>query len=149
VNFTILEGIVLLSYCFALGCYTQEAKEIFEFVKELLAQGKRRASGLSLESLYHCLNHTILFELSLPTETLAQRTAILDTLHRLTTNRSLAFGPGNYDLEFIGCLVHCLLELTSSRHQVCSPHLPSINKDFSRGVLTFCSSNWLVLYVNL
>jgi hypothetical protein len=100
------------------GCYNKDGKEIFEFVKELLAQGKRRASGLTLDSLYSCLNRTILFELSREADCLARRTAVLDTLHRLKDNRSLVFGPGNFDLEFISCLTHCLLELTSSRHQV-------------------------------
>jgi hypothetical protein len=27
-------------------------------------------------------------------------------------SRSLIFGSGNHDLEFIGCLCHCLLQLT-------------------------------------
>ena len=101
-----------------LGSYNKEAKEIFEFIKELLAQGKRRSSSLSLDTLYTCLNRTILFELSRPTDSIAKRTAVLDALHRLATNRILIFGHGNIDLEFIGCLTHCLLELTSPRHQV-------------------------------
>lgn len=100
------------------GAYNKESKEIFEFVKELLAQGKRRSSSLSLDTLYSCLNRTILFELSRKTDSIAKRTGVLDALHRLTASRSLIFGPGNIDLEFIGCLTHCLLELTSPRHQV-------------------------------
>lgn len=43
---------------------------------------------------------------------------MLEALHRATASRSLVFGQGNYDLEFVGCLTHCLLELTSHRHQV-------------------------------
>ena len=45
-------------------------------------------------------------------------TAVLDSLLRLTNSRSLVFGPGNYELEFVGCLTHCLLELCSDRHEV-------------------------------
>ena len=37
---------------------------------------------------------------------------VLDSLHQLTHNRNLVFGPGNYEQEFIGCLSHCLLQLS-------------------------------------
>ena len=37
---------------------------------------------------------------------------VLDSLHQLTHNRNLVFGPGNYEQEFIGCLCHCLLQLS-------------------------------------
>lgn len=107
-------------YVLFTGSYNKDAKEIFEFVKELLAQGKRRTSALNLDTLYNCLNRTILFELSGKTDSISRRTAVLDSLHRLTDSRSLVFGPGNYELEFVGCLTHCLLELTSNRHEVAS-----------------------------
>ena len=99
------------------GCYNKEAKEIFEFVKELVAQGKRRA-GLVLDTLYTCFYRTILFELSRGTDTLVKRTAVLNALNRVRDCKSLVFGPGNCELEFVSCLTHCLPELTSSRHQV-------------------------------
>ena len=108
----------MLPLASCLGSYNKDAKEIFEFVKELLAQGKRRTSALNLDTLYNCLNRTILFELSGKTDSVPRRTAVLDSLHRLTNSRSLVFGPGNYELEFVGCLTHCLLELCSDRHEV-------------------------------
>ena len=37
---------------------------------------------------------------------------VLDSLHQLTHNRTLVFGPGNYEQEFIGSLSHCLLQLS-------------------------------------
>ena len=54
----------------------------------------------------------------------ADQMNVLDALHKLTSNRSLVFGPGNYDQEFIGCLCYCLLQLTedpNSRY-VCWVH---------------------------
>ena len=70
------------------------------------------ASGLSLDSIYKCLNRTILFQLSRPVDTVAGQAGILDALHTLTNNRSLVFGPSNYDHEFLACLSFCLLHLT-------------------------------------
>ena len=69
------------------------------------------ASGVSLDIIYRCLNRTILYQLSRPMTAVADQTNILDALHKLTSNRSLVFGPGNYDQEFIGCLCYCLLQL--------------------------------------
>ena len=69
------------------------------------------ASGVSLDTIYRCLNRTILYQLSRPMTAVADQTNLLDALHKLTSNRSLVFGPGNYDQEFIGCLCYCLLQL--------------------------------------
>lgn len=95
------------------GCLHKDAHEIFEFVVKLIGQAKRRTSSISLEQLHHSLNRTILYLLSRPTESVAEQMAVLDTLHKLTTNRLLIFGAGNHELEFIGCLTFCLLQLTA------------------------------------
>ena len=36
---------------------------------------------------------------------------IVYSLHKLIEQRSLVFGPGNYDHEFLGCLCYCLMQL--------------------------------------
>ncbi|ESO89055.1 hypothetical protein LOTGIDRAFT_154132 [Lottia gigantea] len=48
----------------------------------------------------------------LPIDSVSSQTGVLDSLHKLTNNRNLVFGPGNYDQEFVGCLTYCLLQLT-------------------------------------
>ena len=72
------------------------------------------AFGLSLDSIYRCLNRTILFQLSRPVDSVAGQAGILEALHTLTNNRSLVFGPSNSDNEFLGCLCFCLLHLTDN-----------------------------------
>ena len=50
--------------------------------------------------------------LSRPHENVASQMSSLEVLHKLTTNRSIVFGAGNHELEFFGCLVFCLLQIT-------------------------------------
>lgn len=96
------------------GSLNKDPHEIFDFIIKLIAQAKRRSSSsLSLEQLHHSLNRIILYLLSRPTETVAEQMAVLETLHKLTTHRLLIFGAGNHELDFIGCLTYCLLQLTS------------------------------------
>ncbi|XP_023930684.1 WD repeat and FYVE domain-containing protein 3 [Lingula anatina] len=105
------------------GMYVRDSKDVFEFVSKLIAQAKRRASGVSLDPIYKCLNRTILYHLSRPTYAVPAQMSVLDALHRLTSNRSLVFGPGNYDQEFIGCLCYCLLQLTDDSG------IPTVNEE--------------------
>ncbi|XP_047001362.1 WD repeat and FYVE domain-containing protein 3 [Schistocerca americana] len=95
------------------GTFAKDPHEVFEFVVKLIMQAKRRPSTVSLEGLYHCLNRTILFLLSRSTENIADQMAVLEALHKLTTHRGLIFGAGNHELDFVGCLTYCLLQLTS------------------------------------
>lgn len=95
------------------GCLSKNPHDIFDFVIKLIAQAKRRPSALSLEQLHHSLNRTILYLLSRPTESLTDQTSILETLHKIMDHRLLIFGAGNHELDFIGCLTYCLLQLTS------------------------------------
>ncbi|XP_052069301.1 WD repeat and FYVE domain-containing protein 3-like isoform X1 [Mytilus californianus] len=92
--------------------FMRESKEVFEFISKLIAQAKRKASGVSLDLIYKSLNRTILYQLSRPLTNVASSTGVLDALHKLTSNRSLVFGPNNYDTEFLVCLCYCLLQLT-------------------------------------
>lgn len=39
--------------------------------------------------------------------------AVMEALHKLTTHRGLVFGAGNHELDFVGCLTYCLLQLTA------------------------------------
>jgi len=97
------------------GTYTRDPNEVFEFISQLISQSKRKASGVSLDGIYKSLNRTLLYLLSRPIHTTLDQTNVLDTLHKLITNRSLILGPGNYDQEFIGCLCYCLLQLTDNK----------------------------------
>lgn len=95
------------------GSLNKDPHEVFDFIIKLIAQAKRRSASLSLEQLHHSLNRIILYLLSRPTETVADQMAVLEALHKLTTHRLLIFGAGNHELDFIGCLTYCLLQLTS------------------------------------
>ena len=70
------------------------------------------ASGVSLDLIYKSLNRTVLYQLSRSINTVSAQTTVLDSLHKLTNNRTLIFGPKNYDTEFLVCLCYCLLQLT-------------------------------------
>ncbi|XP_018321850.1 WD repeat and FYVE domain-containing protein 3 [Agrilus planipennis] len=96
------------------GSLNRNPHEVFDFIVKLIGQAKRRPGHFSLESLYHCLNRTILFLLSRPTDSIADQMSVLEALHKLTMNRLIVFGAGNHELEFIGCLTYCLLQLTSN-----------------------------------
>ncbi|KAF7272906.1 hypothetical protein GWI33_014343 [Rhynchophorus ferrugineus] len=95
------------------GALNRDPHEVFDFIVKLIGQAKRRTGNLSLESLYHCLNRSILYLLSRNTESIADQMSVLEALHKLTTNRLIAFGAGNHELDFIGCLTYCLLQLTA------------------------------------
>ncbi|CAL1540510.1 unnamed protein product [Lymnaea stagnalis] len=94
------------------GVFTREPKEVFDFLCKLISQAKRKSTGISLDPIYKCMNRTILFQLSRPIDSVASQAGVLDALHVLTNNRTLVFGPGNHDNEFLGCLCYCLLQLT-------------------------------------
>ncbi|XP_036384178.1 WD repeat and FYVE domain-containing protein 3 isoform X2 [Megalops cyprinoides] len=95
------------------GMFNKESKLVVEFIVQLIGQSKRRSQGLSLDTIYHCLNRTILYQLSRPHKTVPQQVALLDALRVLTVNRNLILGPGNHDPEFIACLAHCFISLHS------------------------------------
>ncbi|XP_029662380.1 WD repeat and FYVE domain-containing protein 3 isoform X2 [Formica exsecta] len=95
------------------GALTKDPHEVFDFIVKLIGQAKRRPGAVSMEGLHHCLNRTILFLLSRATDSIADQMAVLEALHKLTTHRLLVFGAGNHELEFIGCLTYCLLQLTA------------------------------------
>ena len=52
-----------------------------------------------LDNIYRSLNRCILFLLSRTADSVAQHTAVLETLHKLATHRSLIFGSGNHDVK--------------------------------------------------
>lgn len=95
------------------GTLNKDPHEVFDFIIKLIGQAKRRSSSLSLEQLHHSLNRIILHLLSRPTESVTDQMSVLEALHKLTTHRLLIFGAGNHELDFIGCLTYCLLQLTS------------------------------------
>lgn len=96
------------------GSLMKDPDDVFDFIVKLIVQAKRRSGNFSLECLYHCLNRCILFLLSRSTDSVAKQMLVLEALHKLTTHRLIIFGAGNHELEFIGCLTYCLLQLTSN-----------------------------------
>lgn len=104
------------------GCLTRNPHDIFDFIIKLIAQAKRRSSSLSLEQLHHSLNRSILFLLSRPTDdSIAEQMSVLEALHKIIQHRLLIFGAGNHELEFIGCLTYCLLQLTADMKIILEP----------------------------
>ncbi|XP_071507653.1 WD repeat and FYVE domain-containing protein 3-like [Diadema antillarum] len=95
-----------------LGVFNRESKEVFEFIAQLLGQASKRAQGIALDNIYHCLNRTVLYQLSRPLEALPDHLSLLKSLRHITENRTLLFKPLNYEHEFFGCLCHCLFFLT-------------------------------------
>ncbi|XP_017775866.1 PREDICTED: WD repeat and FYVE domain-containing protein 3 isoform X2 [Nicrophorus vespilloides] len=95
------------------GILNKDPHEVFDFIVKLIGQAKQRSGNLVLECLYHCLNRSILFLLSRPTDNIADQMSVLEALHKLTTNRLTVFGAGNHELDFVGCLSYCLLQLTA------------------------------------
>ncbi|XP_044743172.1 WD repeat and FYVE domain-containing protein 3 isoform X2 [Chrysoperla carnea] len=95
------------------GSLTKDPHEVFDFIVKLIGQAKRRSNNFSLEGLHHCLNRTTLFLLSRATDSVADQMSVLEALHKLTTNRLIVFGAGNHELDFIGCLTYCLVQLTA------------------------------------
>uniref|UniRef100_A0A8C4ZMQ7 WD repeat and FYVE domain containing 3 n=1 Tax=Gadus morhua TaxID=8049 RepID=A0A8C4ZMQ7_GADMO len=91
------------------GIFNKDSKLVVDFIVQLIGQSKRRSQGVSLDSVYHSLNRTVLFQLCRPHKTVAQQVALLDALRVLTVNRNLVLGPGNHDQEFIACLAHCFI----------------------------------------
>lgn len=82
------------------------------------------ASGISLDPIFRTLNRTILFQLSRPVGHVTGQAAVLDALHKLTSNRSLVFGKGNaFDQEFLGCLCFCLLQLVDDPVKRCVQYM--------------------------
>lgn len=78
-----------------------------------------------MDLIYKSLNRTVLYQLSRPINTVSGQTMVLDSLHKLTSNRTLIFGPKNYDTEFLVCLCYCLLQLTEE-----DPEKRYINQGF-------------------
>lgn len=103
------------------GHLNRNPHDIFDFVIKLIAQAKSRSSALTLEQLHHSLNRSILYLLSRSTETIAEQMGVLEILHKIITHRLLIFGAGNHELDFIGCLTYCLLQLTSDLKIVLEP----------------------------
>ncbi|XP_063969658.1 WD repeat and FYVE domain-containing protein 3-like isoform X2 [Lytechinus pictus] len=100
-----------------LGVFSRKSKEVFEFIAQLIGQAKKRSHGIQLDNIYHCLNRTVLYQLSRPLESLADQVSLLESLRHITENRTLLFGPVNYESEFVGCLCHCLFILTNASNE--------------------------------
>ncbi|XP_038062031.1 WD repeat and FYVE domain-containing protein 3-like isoform X2 [Patiria miniata] len=95
------------------GVFNHKSKDVFEFVVQLINQAKRRGShGIPWDTIYHCMNRTVLYQLSRPHNTVADQYSLLESLHQITENRNLLFGHSNSEQEFGICLCHLLFSLT-------------------------------------
>jgi len=111
-----------------------DPQSVFDFIVQLINQARRRSSSsggstssssssslstAAMDNIFRVLNRCILYLLSRPIgssngddNALAGQMSVLEILRKLTTHRSLILGSGNHDLEFIGSLTYCLLQLT-------------------------------------
>ncbi|XP_073949629.1 WD repeat and FYVE domain containing 3 bchs isoform X5 [Choristoneura fumiferana] len=105
------------------GQLSRDPHDVFDFIVKLVTQAKKKSSVISLEGLHHCLNRTILFLLSRSTDSIADQMSVLEALHKLTTYRLLIFGAGNHELEFVGCLTYCLLQLSANMKIALDSHM--------------------------
>ena len=72
------------------GVLQKNPHEVFDFIIQLIAQAKKRSVNLgtvTLDNVYRCMNRCVLFLLSRPTDFVSQQTSVLETLHKLTSNR--------------------------------------------------------------
>ncbi|XP_078381850.1 WD repeat and FYVE domain-containing protein 3-like isoform X3 [Oculina patagonica] len=90
-----------------IGNFVQGYKTVFNFLTSMIEAVK--GQSVSLDSAYHSLNRTILFQLSRPLARLTDQTSLLEFLHILTTNHKLVFAPVNNEPDFIAGLCHWLL----------------------------------------
>ena len=102
-------------------CYLRDPKEILDFQLKLVVrlsssnplQSSKKSKGGNLEInvIYRSLNRTVLYLLSRPLETIADRMSMLETLQKVHSSRSLILSPSNKDPIFFSCLTYCLLQL--------------------------------------
>lgn len=69
----------------------------------------------SVSVLYKSLNRTVLYFLSRPRHTPAEKELILRTLHVLQQHWDIIMATYNASVHFISCLLHCLLLIRSGR----------------------------------
>lgn len=96
------------------GNFAQGYKTVFNFLTNMIEGVK--GQNVSLESGYHSLNRTILFQLSRPLARLTDQTSLLEFLHILTTNHKLVFASVNNEPEFIAGVCHWLLVMGTHKY---------------------------------
>ena len=68
-----------------------------------------------LNAFYHCLNRTVLFLLSRPYDVPDGQVNMIRFLETVLTYENCIFHSNNIELEFYGCLIHCLLHLITNK----------------------------------
>lgn len=94
------------------GLFTRDSHEVLDFIIKLITQVRRRGLNVSLDSIYHSLNRTILYQLSRPADSVVEQMAILESLQKIISHRNIILAANNTEVEFFGCLCYCLLQLT-------------------------------------
>ena len=91
--------------------FKKDAKEVYNFIINVIFQTKQIGDTISLEGIYRCLNRTVLFLLSKQDSVKMRPIFITEVLKQLLSHRSVLFGRENTEIEFFGCLTFCLLNL--------------------------------------
>ncbi|XP_048589940.1 WD repeat and FYVE domain-containing protein 3-like [Nematostella vectensis] len=114
-----------------LGNFTDGYKTVFNFSTSVIEAVK--GQSVPLESIYHSLNRTILYQLSRPLARLTDQTSLLEFLHILTTNNKLVFAPCNNEPEFIAGLCHWLLVMGTQKSRSFRSQVPSSSTPTKEG----------------
>ncbi|KAI1894299.1 hypothetical protein AGOR_G00114390 [Albula goreensis] len=95
-----------------MGLFLAEPEKILVFIAEQIVMAvSQREKAVSV--LYNNANRTVLYFLSRPRQTVAERQAVARTLRVLQEQWDVLMATYNANISFLTCLVHCLLILKS------------------------------------
>nr|CAB3264215.1 neurobeachin-like protein 1 [Phallusia mammillata] len=97
--------------------FSKDTRGVFNFITKLIAICLNKPSTHALDSLYRSLSRLVLHQLCQKHSTISEQMIILDTLHCLTTNRNVVFGPKCRDPLYLSCLSHCLFMISDDSCQ--------------------------------
>ncbi|KAK3573074.1 hypothetical protein QTP86_012277 [Hemibagrus guttatus] len=98
------------------GMFVVDPENLLVFVVEQISMALERKHPqreASVSVLYKSLNRTVLYFLSRPRQTPAEKEFILRTLHVLQQHWDIIMATYNASVHFISCLLHCLLLIRS------------------------------------
>ncbi|KAG7334069.1 hypothetical protein KOW79_002476 [Hemibagrus wyckioides] len=98
------------------GMFMVDPENLLVFVVEQISMALERKHPqreASVSVLYKSLNRTVLYFLSRPRHTPAEKELILRTLHVLQQHWDIIMATYNASVHFISCLLHCLLLIRS------------------------------------
>ncbi|KAG9341101.1 hypothetical protein JZ751_019855 [Albula glossodonta] len=99
-----------------MGLFLAEPEKILVFIAEQIVMVMEKAVSQrekAVSVLYNNANRTVLYFLSRPRQTVAERQAVARTLRVLQEQWDVLMATYNANISFLTCLVHCLLILKS------------------------------------